>query len=342
MGIWYTTREDVMSAQDIKATAYSGRDIDRAIESGARAVDALLHRTLYPWTGTRYFDLPGQASTGVRLYLDEHPLISATAVTSGGVTVAAADYFLRPDDGPPYTRIELDRAATGYWSVGSTNQRNVAVTGLWGWTNDETTAGTTVEGLDLTETGVDGSGMPTVGVGSVVRVDDERMVVTDKGWLTTAQTSSLTAQQNAQTVAVADGTAFVSGETLLIDAERVKVVDIAGNNLTVRRAVDGTTLAVHTTATLYALRTLTVQRGALGTTAATHSTSATVYEWTPPALAGELNLAYAINNLLQRQSGYARTSGSGDNQQEMSGRAIREIEQDTQRALGRMMRTAAV
>lgn len=63
MGIWYTTREDVMSAQDIKATAYSGREIDRAIDAGARAVEALLHRVLYPWLGSRYFDYPGTQGT---------------------------------------------------------------------------------------------------------------------------------------------------------------------------------------------------------------------------------------------------------------------------------------
>src|SRR4051812_27452306 len=109
MGTWYTTREDVMSAQDIKATAYGGRDIDRAVESGARAVDALLHlRAIAPTVATRYFDWPGPSVAGVKLYLDEHPLISLTSLTSGGVTVATADYLLEPaNSAPPYRRIEL-------------------------------------------------------------------------------------------------------------------------------------------------------------------------------------------------------------------------------------------
>lgn len=141
---------------------------------------------------------------------------------------------------------------------------------------------------------------------------------------------------------MADGTAFRSGETILLDAERIRVVDIAGNNLTLRRAVDGTTLAAHTTATVYALRALTVTRGALGTTAASALTGATVYEWQPPALAGELNLAYAVNILLQRQSGYARTVGEGENQREAAGRGIREIEKEAKSALGRQARTGAV
>lgn len=333
-----------MSAQDIKATAYAGRDIDRAVDSGARAAEGLLHRVFYPWTGTRYFSYPGDTyARSWRIWLDRFDLISVTSVTNGdGTTVPPGNLFLEPQDGPPYDRLEINRGTVSTFASGTTVQRAVAVAGVWGWSLDEETVGTAVEALDATETGIDGSGMPTVGVGSIIRVDSERMVVTDKGWLTTGQTGSLAAQQNAQTLAVSDGTAFVSGEVLLIDAERVKVVDIAGNNLTVRRNVDGTTLAVHSTATIYALRILTVQRGALGTTAATHLISAPVYRWLPHALLAELNLAYAVNNLLQRQSGYARTAGSGDNQREMSGRAIREIENDAKAVLGRSARTAAV
>jgi hypothetical protein len=344
MGIAYTTREDVMSAQDIKATAYAGRDIDRAVDAGARAAEGLLHRVFYPWTGTHYFDYPGDMyARAWRIWLGRFDLISATSVVNGdGSTVATGNLFLEPQDGPPYDHVEINRGTTSSFASGATMQRAVAITGVWGWSTDEELAGTAAEALDASETGIDGSGMPTVGVGSVIRVDSERMVVTDKTWLSTGQTGSLAVQQNAQTLTVADGTAFVSGEVLLLDAERVKVVDIAGNNLTVRRAVDGTTLAAHTTATIYALRVLTVQRGALGTTAATHLINAPVYRWLPPALLAELNLAYAINNLLQRQSGYARTVGTGDTEREMFGRAIRRLEDDAKAVLGRRARTAAV
>jgi hypothetical protein len=331
-----------MSAQDIKATAHSARDIDRAVEAGARDVDRLLHRYLEPWTGTRYFDVPGQRSFSGKLYFGDRLLVSPTSIVGGGTTVAPADYFLYPDEGPPYSRVELDRGDNAAWVIGPTAQRNVAVTGLWGWTNEEIQAGTTSEALDASETGVDGSSMPLVGVGSVLRIDTERMIVTDKTWITTGQTGSLAAQQNAQSLTVSDGTAFLSGETLILDSERVAVVDVTGNVLTVRRAVDGSTLAAHSGATIYAPRALTVSRGALGTTAASHLTSAPVYEWQPPALAAELNLAYAVNLLLQRQSGYARTVGEGENEREATGRGIRALEKSAKAAYGQNMRTAAV
>jgi hypothetical protein len=345
VGTWYTTREDVMSAQDIKSVAYASRDIDRAIESGARSVEGLLHRAhLYPWLGTRSFDYPGSSdSPWWRIWLGQFSLISlASIANSDGTSVPIANTFLQPISGPPYTHVDINRGTSSSFSPGTTTQRSVSLTGLWGYANDEETAGTVVEDLDTTETGVDGSAMPTVGVGSLIRVDSERMLVTDKTWLTSGQTGSLAVQNSAQSLTVANGAAFLAGETLLIDAERVRVVDVAGNVLIVRRAVDGSTLAAHTSATVYALRLLTVQRGAGGTTAATHTNGATVNRWIPPGLAAELNLAYAVDHLLQRQSGYARTTGSGEAERELNGRAIRVIEQRAVSVMGRRARTAAV
>lgn len=342
MGIPYTTREDVASSQDIKATAYAARDIDSAIQSGARSVESLLHRVLYPWLGTRYFDFPNGDSPSYRVRFNEDDLISATTITNGdGTVIVGANTFLYPQIGPPYTSIEVNRGTSSYFTAGSTNQRTVGILGLWGHSNIEALAGTVVEPLDSTETGVDSSAMPYVGVGSLIRVDNERMLVTGKTWLTTAQTATLAASNAAQVLAVADGTAFVIGELLLIESERVAVLDIAGNNLIVRRAQDGSPLAVHTAAAIFAQRSLTVERAVAGTTATTHLTSAPAYVWQPPSLAAELNRAYAVNTLLQRQSGYGRVEGENRTGQ-APGRGITELEEDARSALGKMMRHRAV
>ena len=104
------------------------------------------------------------------------------------------------------------------------------------------------------------------------------------------------------------------------------VEDISGNNLTVKRAWDGSPIAAHTAgAVIYAPRTLTVTRGALGTTAATHSSGATVQRWDPPGQASQLCVAEALTDLLQGRSGYARTAGSGDSEREASGRGLRDL-----------------
>jgi hypothetical protein len=113
------------------------------------------------------------------------------------------------------------------------------------------------------------------------------------------------------TIAVTTGTSYAVGEILLLDSERMLIVDIAGNNLTVKRAWDGTVLAAHTGSTIYAPRRLTVTRGAVGTTAATHSNGAAITRHVVPGLIKELCVAEALNTLLQEGGGYSRVFGPG-------------------------------
>jgi hypothetical protein len=167
-----------------------------------------------------------------------------------------------------------------------------------------------------------------VGVGDLVEIDDEHMLCTEKSMVDTGQnTSALTASQSDQAITgITAGTLNV-GETLLIDAERMLVTDVAGTTVTVRRATDGTTLATHAlNADIYAPRTLTVTRGAFGTTAATHSSSASVEKVVYPPMVRQLARAYALDQLQQEGSAYARTVGSGDNERQATGRAIADLE----------------
>lgn len=313
----YATREDVMRALDVKLTARNGAQIDRALQSASRGIDALCHRRFYPEHATRSFDWPdSQYRPSWRLWLDDSELISVTTLTSGGTTIAASDYFLEPNrSGPPYNRLEIDLGSNAAFGGGNTHQRDITITGLWGYRNDETTVGATtavVASTSVTTLAVDGAASALVGVGSVLRVGSERMLVTGRSMADTGQNlggAGLTVQKNDVTVTVADGTAFAVDETILIDSERMLIVDIAGNQLTVERSWDGTVLAAHAAgADIYAARNLTVSRGALGTTAATHSSGATVVRWDPPGLVRDLTIADAMNRVLQEQAGYARTS----------------------------------
>lgn len=347
---WYASREEVKTELDVKETARSNSRIDRALADATEAVHGLCHRIFYPVLATRSFDWPGpQYARPWRLWLDANEVISVTTLTSGGTTIAAADYFLEPNQyGPPYNRVEIDLDSNAAFGGGDTHQRDITITGLFGYKNDETTLGVTAEALDASETGVDvdATTSAAVGVGSLLRIDSERVIVTARSNLDTGQTlggSGLTNQNSAVTVAVGSGSAFAAGETILIDSERMLVEDIAGNNLTIRRAWDGSTIAAHTAgATIYAPRTLTVQRGALGTTAATHSTSATVYRWDPPGPVRQLCIAEALTDLLQGRSGYARTAGTGESEREVAGRGINDLRKRVYVSHGRKARTRAV
>lgn len=317
----YATREMFKRALDIGETARHNSSIDRVLESGARIVDGKCHRTFYPQTATRYFDWPNeQGALPWRLWLDETELISTTALSSGGTTIASTDYNLEPNrTGPPYNRLEINIGTSASFGGGATHQRDITITGLWGYTNEETTLGVTAEALDASETGIDVSAAVSaeVGVGSILRIDSERVIVSNRVSLDTTINlggTGLTAAKNDVTVAVSDGTQFAVDELITIDAERMLIVDITGNNLTVIRAYDGTVLATHAIgADIYAPRTLTVIRGALGTTAATHSSGATVYRWNPPAGIQVLNLAEAIHTLMQEQTGWFRTMSASSN-----------------------------
>lgn len=349
----YCTREDVKAALDSKATARNDGQIDRAVLAGARAVDGLTHRRFVPWTGTRYVDWPNfQYARSWRLWLGSNELVSVSSLVSGGVTISASDYFLRRGDDltePPYTYIEIDLDSSSAFTTGNTHQRSVAITGVFcGCPVDESPAGLTAEALDDSETGVDVTDSSTIGVGSILRVDSERMIVTGRSALDTAVNidagDSLTASVADVSITMSTTTAApMPGEVILIDSERMLVVDVAGLVLTVKRAWDGSVLAAHAgSADIYAYRTLTVTRGALGTTAASHLTAAPLYRLVVPPLVRNLNIAEAVSTLLQEGSGYARTAGSGDNEREVSGRGIRGLREDVYTAHGRKARISAI
>lgn len=319
MGIWYATREDVMRAVDSKETARNAGQLDRGLEAASRSIDALCHRTFYPQVATKSFDWPNaQSAAPWRLWLDANELISVSAVSSGGTTISTADVLLEPSAyGPPYNRLELDLSSSAAFGGGDTHQRDITITGLYGYRDDESTVGTIAEALDTSETGIDVNAATSaaVGVGSLLRVDSERMQVTGRSQLDTGQNlgSNLDAKASTVTVPVADGTQFAAGEVILIDAERMLIVDIAGTNLIVKRGWDGSVLAAHTTgADIYAPRTLSVRRGALGTTAATHSLAATVNRWDPPGPVQTLAIAETLNMLGLEQASYSVVLRAGE------------------------------
>ncbi|GHH30248.1 hypothetical protein [Streptomyces rubradiris] len=347
---WYVTREEIKAELDVKETARSNARIDRALADATESVHGLLHRRFYPVVATRYFDWPyAEYRPSWRVWLDDSELISLTSVTSGGVAIPLDDILLEPNrTGPPYTRVEINIGTNAVWGGGDSYQRDITLTGLWGYRNDETTLGATVEALDATETSidVDAATSAAVGVGSLLRIDSERVIVTGRTQLDTGQTlggSGLTNINNSVTVAVQSGAAFAAGETILIDGERMRVDDIAGNTLVVTRAWDGSTIAAHAAgAAIYAPRALTVERGALGTTAATHTSGATVSLWGPPGPVRQLTIAEALTDLLQGRSGYARTAGSGENERETSGRGLRDLRARVYTSHGRKARMRSV
>lgn len=338
----YTTREAVKSDMDIKETARANALVDRCIRSASRSLDGFLRRRFYPQYATRYFDWPNanRARTG-RLWLDEHFLISFTEVTSGGVVVPDADVILYPDGGPSYDQLELNSSSTAAWTTDGTAQNSIGVTGLWGETDDHDPAGV-LDGAvaDAVTTAVTVTASSTIGVGSLLKVDTERMMVTERRMADTGETltAGIAANKADQLLLGHDPTQFSEGDLIAVGAERMRVDAVQGTTIVVSRAWDGSPLAAHSVgASVYAPRLLTVARGAVGSTPTSHLDGATVSVWHVPDLIEEFCAAEALNAVAQKRASYARVSGSGDNERETSVRGLADVRDRALALYGRLL-----
>lgn len=346
MGINYCTREDIKHALDVNDTARTDAQIDRLTDAASRSVEALCHRRFYPDHGTRYFPWPDdQFGQSWRLWLGKDEVITVDTITTGDRTLDAVDYFLEPQrSGPPYSRVELDLSGSAYFGGGATPQRDIAITGTFGYTADHhpvTELAGVIGSSDLHLTVVDGS---QVGVGALLLIGDEYLAVTGRAMADTGQvlTTGTAASPAAVVLAVGDGMAFMPGEVILIDGERMLVVDVAPDAVIVKRAWDGSVLAAHdTAATVRASRTLRVTRGLLGTTPTSHA-GTTVHLHEVPGPVRELAIAETLVGLAREQSGYARTIGSGEAVRNASGGDIRDLREQVYTSHGRKVRKAAI
>jgi hypothetical protein len=347
--VWYATREQVKAALDTAETARNDAQVDRAIGSATDTIFQLTHRRFWPQTATRFFPWPNrQYARAWRLWLDGDELVSVTILVAGGTTIPPTDYFLEPvNTGPPFTSIEIDLSSSSAFSSGATWQRAIAITGEFGHSADDESVGSlggTLAAADDSTAAITWT-TARVGVGDILHIDDERMIVAERTMVDSTQNTggALTSSSADDTVSVTDGTAFDTDEILLVDSERMLIVDIADNTLTVKRAWDGTILATHNSgADIYTLTGVELSRGQLGTTATSHTSSTTIYRHVVPNLIRDLAIAEAINQLQLETSGYARVIGEGDNAREGTGRSLFDLRRDVERRYGRQARVGAV
>lgn len=348
----YCTREDVQRALDIKETTRNAPQIDRAISSAAPNIDRHLHRTFAPTDATHFWDWPNfQRAYPWRIWFDQYELADVTSnvpvVTSGGNVIAASGIFWGPwNDSPPFTFLELDRSKNGSFGQGPTPQRDVAITGTFGYRMDTDPGGTLAAAISSTTattcTVSDGS---LLGVGSLLIIDSERLLVSERATVTTGQSNTsgaTTAKASDNAITVADGTQLHVQEEILIDSERMLITDVTGNVATVKRAWNGTVLATHSTSTtIYAYRSLTVQRGMNGTTAATHSNSAAISVFRYPPLIRDLAIAEGCYRLLQETSGYGE-QGAAEYVAATIGAALPDLWDEAETVHGRKNRSRVV
>lgn len=330
----YATREVVKRALDIHETARVNEQVDRLLSSSSRSIDGSLHRTFYPRLGTLQME---EGET----WLNEREVVSVTSLSYDGVPLPSDSYVLKPYSGPPYNRIEL------LGSAGSAVRLGGTLSGLvtFGYTFDERIVGTLPSSVTDSVEALDISNGSRVGVGDLLRIENEYVLVYGRVWKDSGQglQSDLTASAGNTGVLVSDGDEFSVGETIMVGTESMWVADIVGNVMMVRRAWDGSTLGEHNTGSdIYVNRGLQAWRGVVGSTASTHPMSTPVYKWVPPSLITQFCVAETLNALEQEQSGYARVVGSGDVAIEARGGGLVDIRSRAMTAHGRKIRVRTV
>ncbi len=347
----YATRRMIKAATDIQSTADFDLVVDSALDGAGDSVDGLCHRRFYNILTTAYFDWPNfTRAYPWRIWLEERELATTTSpvptLTTGGQSIPSSAVFWGPwNYAPPFTFLELDRSQSVAFGVGSTPQRDVALAGLFGYWVKTRAAGTlTAAVTDTTTTSVTVSDSSQADAGDVITVGTETMLVTDTDTADTGQVQSdagCSTQSAADNVLlVGDGTQIHKGEVLQLDGERMLAVSVTGNLVTVVRAYDGSVLAQHGAAQVYALRKLSVTRGDFGSTAATHSLGAVVTAAVVPGDVRELARAEALNTVYQVTSAYARTIG--ENSRPVPGGSLPDLRARVWTDFGRKARTAVI
>jgi hypothetical protein len=316
----YCSRIDVMTATEEQQTVDIIRHIDSGLEAAADEADRLTKRKFYNEIRTNKWDWPNyQRAAPWKLWFDAAELADVTALvpvlTSGGTVIPNSAIFWGPwNYAPPYTFLELDRSQSYSFGVGPTPQQDILLTGNFGYWTRTKPGGTLAAAVSsTTATTVTVSDSSVVGVGDVLIVDSESMLVSDNAMSDTGQAQQgagcSTNSDSDNVLTVASGPAIKAGEILQLDAEWMLAESVTGNNVTVIRAYLGTQPAVHASAEVYAMRSLTVIRAFGGTTAATHANGATAAVQLIPAEVREYAIAETLNFVYQKASGYARTLG---------------------------------
>jgi len=340
-GMTYATVEDVKYSLDIQEVAKAEKQIRRALMSATDTVEGLLKRRFYPEIRTQnfsWYNSLGANDLPWTLWLDHNEVISVALLESGeAITAGSGGYFLKPDDGPPYTRVELDASSNVAFDTGTAYQNAITITGTFGYSDDSESTGTLVGSINSSTTSLDVSDGSLIGIGNLLKIGTERVTVTNRSFKTSSQTiTANVANTGATTIPVSSGAAFFEDEIILIDGERMLIIDIAGDNLIVKRGWDGSVLEAHTSgATVYVSRTLTVTRGVLGTVAASHTTGDAITKLSVPPLIHDLTIAEAMAQLVQERTAYARTIGKGEGESEVRGVGLADLRERAVAAYGR-------
>lgn len=269
----YCTLADVYSDLEINGVKDEIRLLDK-IKAASDVIKRLGGRFL-PSTEQKKFDGNGDRHQ----WIDELLAITAFTMLDGNTTytLTSADYLLHPANrwwaNGPYTRLEVDLDSTqiGQWAKG---QQNLQITGRWGLYEETAATGATASQTDSATTlVVDNAGK--LSIGAVVKIGDEQELLESFGAVSDSTADTSAAMDVSQdTIAITNGSLLSRGEVAVIDTEKMLVLEVISNTLVVARGYGGSKIATHLiNSNVYVYRTFNVTRAVNGTTAAQHTTA---------------------------------------------------------------------
>lgn len=198
----YVHRDHLKAALSIPSSAQRDHEqLAAAVEGVSRLLDNYLGFPFYAHRETRYFT----ARAGGCLELDA-PLLEVTSLVTDAdgdgtpeTTWSTADYWLTGPNkdwnpaqaSPPRPYWELHTRQTGSQTFPAGTERGVAITGLWGYSNQRTsppaTVGSSTTSWDATSTNLAVSGASNVHPGQTLLVDSEQVFIKDQ--VSTASTN---------------------------------------------------------------------------------------------------------------------------------------------------------
>lgn len=245
------------------------------------------------------------------------PITSITSVTVWGTLRAAGDYrgwpYARHWPNGPYSGLQAVRYNGGTLGAWACLPAQNVIAGHWGMYEATEALGvniTSASASDTTLTVLDGS---MACGGMVMLVESEQILVLERGAASNS-TATLSADctDTAEELTLSNGSLVKAGEIVRVGFEQMQVIEVQTNQVLVSRGYAGSRRASHTSGTaVYVYRTFSVRRGVNGTTAATHS-SAAAYVYRPPEDVNYLCRQIAALMIKKAQTGYVGRGGNDD------------------------------
>jgi hypothetical protein len=220
----YCNRDDAARSIDFKSGIDVNAALDRALQSASDSIEGHLHRVFYPRDTTYKFDWPNnQYAPPWKLWFDQWDLVTATQVQSpSGTTLTLGNLIFRPVNrrpGWPYTYVEIDRSTSTFFSAGNTPQLAIQITGTWGFCADYDQVTTLASSANAGDASVTVADSSRTGVGDLLIIGTERLIVTSKATASTGLTQS---GQGCSTAQASDNTLATTGSgTLYVPARSV-------------------------------------------------------------------------------------------------------------------------